>query len=332
MSAKRPPDEGRLLQLVYYAYVAFSRFALALPEPVAYGLARFAGGLAAKRSRKRAIVEKNLARVTGLRPGSSELDELVTEAFRSYGRYWLETFRLVREGREFFLERFRGLGAEHLDEALALGRGGIVVVGHLGNWDAAGAWVGARGNRLVTVAEVLRPRRMFDFFVRHRERLGMHIIPAAPGATDRIAESAEAGAIVAILGDRDLKGKGPVVTFFGEETTFPAGAASVALRTGVPLMVAGVYEERLPDGRRGWRAEISPFLDVPEGSGPEAVRELTQRIATAYEGFVRKHPEQWHVFQPFWLADRTGQPGQPAEGSAGPNEGPPSSPGRRAQG
>jgi len=301
---KRPPDEGRLLQLVYYAYVAFSRLALAMPERVAYGLARFAGGVAAKRSGKRAIVERNLSRVTGLPPGSPELQRLVVEAFRSYARYWLETFRLVREGREFFLERFRGVGDENLDDALAKGRGGIVVVGHLGNWDAAGAWVGARGNRLVTVAEVLRPRRMFDFFVRHREALGMHIIPAAPGATDRIAEAAEGNAIVAILGDRDLKGKGPEVTFFGETTTFPAGAASVALRTGVPLMVAGVYEEMLPDGRRGWRAEISAPLEVPEGHGSEAVQELTQRVATAYEAYVRKAPEQWHVFQPFWLADR----------------------------
>lgn len=304
MRTNRPPDEGRLLQLVYYAYVAFSRLALALPEPVAYGLARFAGGVAAKRSRKRAIVERNLARVTGLSPGSAELDALIVEAFRSYARYWLETFRLVREGREFFRERFRGVGDENIDAALARGRGAIVVVGHLGNWDAAGAWVGARGNRLVTVAEVLRPRRMFDFFVRHREKLGMHIIPAAPGATDRLAESAEGGAVVAILGDRDLKGKGPQVTFFGETTTFPAGAASVALRTGVPLMVGGVFEETLPDGRRGWRAEISTPLEVPEGGGPEAVQALTQRIATVYEGFVAKHPEQWHVFQPFWLADR----------------------------
>lgn len=304
MRTKRPPDEGRLLQSVYYAYVAFSRLALALPEPVAYGLARIAGSIAARVSRKRSVVARNLARISGHPPDSPELQKLVVEAYRSYARYWLETFRLVREGREFFLDRFKAIGDEHIDEMLARGKGAIVVVGHLGNWDAAGAWVGARGNRLVTVAEVLRPRRMFDFFVRHRETLGMHIIPAAPGATERLAEAVEGGAVVAILGDRDLKGKGPEVTFFGETTTMPAGAAVVALRTGVPLMVAGVFEKRLPDGRRGWLADISAPLEMPDGTGPDAVRELTQRVATSYEGYVRKHPEQWHVFQPFWLADR----------------------------
>ena len=304
MPAKRPPDEGRLLQLVYYAYVAFSRLALALPERMAYGLARVLGGLAAKRSHKREIVAKNLSRITGLPPEDPEVQRLVVEAFHSYARYWLETFRLVREGSDFFLERFRGMGEENIDASLEKGKGVIVVVGHLGTWDAAGAWVGARGNRLVTVAEVLRPRRMFDFFVRHREKLGMHIIAAAPGATDRLVQSVEEGAVVAILGDRDLKGKGPEVMFFGEPTTMPAGAASVALRTGVPLLVAGVYEGRLPDGRRGWIADITAPLEMPSGTGPEAVQELTQSVATVYEGFVRRHPEQWHVFQPFWLADR----------------------------
>jgi Bacterial lipid A biosynthesis acyltransferase len=175
----RPPEEGRLIQLVFYAYVGLSRLALALPEPVAYGLAHVAGGIAARTSKKRATVARNLSLITGQPETSEKVRRLVVDAYRSYARYWLETFRLVREGKEFFLERFRGKGEENIDAALERGKGVIVVVGHLGNWDAAGAWVGARGNRLVTVAEVLRPRRMFDFFVAHRAALGMTIYPAA---------------------------------------------------------------------------------------------------------------------------------------------------------
>lgn len=302
----RPEGEGRLLQLVYHGYVAGSAVARWLPEPVAYGLARVLGSAAARWSRKRAQVERNLARVTGREPGSAELDELVVQAYRSYARYWLETFRLVRAGRDFFLERFVCDGEENLDAVLARGKGAIVVVGHLGNWDAAGAWVGARGNRLVTVAEVLRPRRMFDFFVEHRARLGMTIYPAEPGVTARLVEAVESGAVVAILGDRDLKGTGPKVTFFGEETTFPGGAASLALRTGVPLLVAGVYGVVLDHGRRGWRAEISEPIELPGDRGPAAIAKLTQQVADLLEGYVAKRPEEWHVFQPFWTGDREG--------------------------
>ena len=303
-SRARPGDEGRLLQLVYYGYVAFSWLARRLPEGAAYGLAHLLGSAAARLSRKRAQVEANLARITGEPLGSPRLAELVTEAFRSYARYWLETFRLVRAGREFFLERFICEGEEHLDAVLARGKGAVVAVGHMGNWDAAGAWVGARGNHLVTVAEVLRPRRMFEFFVEHRARLGMTIYPAEPGVTARLVEAVDSGAVVAILCDRDLKGTGPKVTFFGEETTFPGGAASLALRTGVPLLVAGVYGEVLSGGRRGWRAVISEPLELPGGRGPDAIAKLTQQIADVLEGYVAKRPEEWHVFQPFWTRDR----------------------------
>jgi phosphatidylinositol dimannoside acyltransferase len=302
--SKRPPDEGRLLQLVYYAYVVLSRAALALPEPVAYGLARLGGTIAARISKKRGRVASNLARITGLDPDSDELAGLVVATYRSYARYWLETFRLVREGPEFFLERFKCDNEEHIDEVLARGKGAIVVVGHLGNWDAAGAWVGARGNRLVTVAEVLRPRRMFDFFAAHRARLGMTIYPAERGALLKLVDEIDRGAVVAILGDRDIKGRGPVVEFFGEATTFPAGPASLALRTGVPILVAGVYGVEFDDGRRGWRAEISAPIEVPAEPGPDATRALAQQVAAMLEEFVARRPEEWHVLQPFWLVDR----------------------------
>lgn len=299
----RPSDEGRLIQGVYYAYVAFSALARAIPESVAYSIAQIAGSWAAKRSKKRVVVEKNLSRLTGEPVDSPTVQKLVVASYRSYARYWLETFRLVREGREFFLERFQSHGAEHIDSVLARGKGAIVVVGHLGNWDAAGAWVGARGNRLVTVAEVLKPRRMFDFFVDHRARLGMTIFAAEPGVTERLVGAVNDGAVVAILGDRDLKGKGPTVTFCGEETTFPAGAAAVALRTGVPLIVAGVYGVQLPGGKRGWFGDISAPIELPENT-EGALETLTQQVADHLEVAIKRRPEEWHVFQPFWTADR----------------------------
>ena len=248
---KRPPGEGRLIQLVYYAFVGGSALARALPERLSYGLARAAGRISARISKKRDQVRANLSRTSGLPIDSQELDRLVVKAYQSYARYWLETFSLVREDQDFFLDRFRSPNQDRLFGYVARGKGAIVVVGHLGNWDAAGAWVGANGHLLVTVAEVLKPRRMFDFFVAHRAKLGMVIHPAERGATLKLAEAVENGAVVAILGDRDLKGRGPVVEFFGEKVPFPAGPASVALEDGSP----GLHRRRLrrrPRGREAW--------------------------------------------------------------------------------
>lgn len=279
--------------------------ALAVPERLAYGIANRLGALQARlSSKKRSIVERNLERITGRPRDSRELQRLVVEAYRSYARYWLETFRLVRESKEFFVERFTCHGEENLDGVLARGKGALVVVGHLGNWDAAGAWAAATGRDVVTVAEVLKPKRLFEFFADHRARLGLTIYPAEPGVTRKLVAAVEEGKVVAILGDRDLKGRGPAVEFFGERTTLPAGPASVALRAGVPVIVTGVYEARLPDGRPAWEAHMSDPIELPADRGDGAVDELTREVAARLESFIRRRPEQWHVFQPFWPSDK----------------------------
>ena len=301
--------QGPREALVYYGYVGLSRLALSLPEPVAYGLADAGGTLAARLfPARRRVVAANLARITGAAPGSRRLRHHVSASFRAYARYWLETFRLVREKRSFFLDRFECRGVEGIDRALERGTGAVVVGAHLGNWDAAGAWAAATGRPITAIAEVLHPRRLFDFFVAHRERLGISIVPAEGGALRKLIAAVEAGRIIAIVGDRDLGGRGPRVSFFGETTTLPSGPARVALRTGAPLFAMGVYGTRRPDGRRGWVGEILDPIDPPSEQSPEAVRLLTQEIALRLEGLIAEHPEEWHVFQPFWNADRETTP------------------------
>lgn len=303
---KRPPGEGRLIQAVYHAYVVASAILRLLPERFAYPAAQAIGSFAARRSRKREQVARNLARITGRPADSPEVQALVVEAFRSYARYWFETFALVRENRDFFLDRFRCPDLVKIEKVLERGKGAIVAVGHLGNWDAAGAWVGANGHLLVTVAEVLKPRRMYDFFVDHRAALGMRIYPARAGVTRTLVKEVNDGAVLAILADRDLKGTGVEVTFFGEKTTFPPGTAAIAVETGIPILVAGVFGTVHDDGKRGWYAEISDPIEVPPGAGKEAIPELTQLVAAELERLVAQRPEEWHVFQPFWIADREG--------------------------
>ncbi|CAN5554811.1 phosphatidylinositol mannoside acyltransferase [soil metagenome] len=298
-------DEGRLLQLLYPLYLVGSLLARALPEKAAYAAANALGALQARLSRrKRAVVERNLARVTGDAVGSRRLQRCVVAAYQSYARYWLETFRYARATREFFLQRFVCYGAERLDAAVGGAKRPVVVVGHLGNWDAAGAWLAASGRPAVTVAEVVRPRRLFEFLQEHRARVGMTVYPAVTGVSARLVQAVNEGKLVAILGDRDLAGRGIEVSFFGARTTFPIGPAAIALRAGVPIVVAGVYGTELPGGRRGWEAHIGEPIELPDERGGRAMAELTQEVAAQVEGFVSHRPEEWHVFQPFWLDDR----------------------------
>ena len=98
-----------------------------------------------------------------------------------------------------------------------------------------------------------------------------------------------------------MAGNGIEVEFFGETTTMPAGPATLALRSGARLVTGAVYSGPGPDHR----AVVEPPLDTTrQGSLRQDVARLTQEIATRFEGLIRRAPEQWHVFQPLWLADR----------------------------
>ena len=111
------------------------------------------------------------------------------------------------------------------------------------------------------------------------------------------------GGLVGLLSDRDVAGNGVEVDFFGERTTMPAGPATLALRTGAVLVTGAVYS----GPGRDHRALVEPPLDTSrQGSLRADVSRLTQEIATRFEGLIRRAPEQWHVFQPLWLADRDG--------------------------
>jgi len=200
-------------------------------------------------------VERNLARVTGDAVGSRRLQRCVVAAYRSYARYWLETFRYARATREFFLQRFVCYGAERLDAAVGGAKRPVVVVGHLGNWDAAGAWLAASGRPAVTVAEVVRPRRLFEFLQEHRARVGMTVHPAVTGVSARLVQAVNEGKLVAIVpgneADRMLAAMrahpaGEHASIIGEVTDEPRGVVVLHTGFGGQRIVDMLVGEQLP--------------------------------------------------------------------------------------
>lgn len=102
------------------------------------------------------------------------------------------------------------------------------------------------------------------------------------------------GGIVCLMGERDLRRTGVEVEFFGHTTRLPAGAAKLAQATGAPLL----YPEFYYSSDTAMAIRIHPALDT---SG--TVAEVTQRLATAFEGGIARHPVDWHMLQPQWLDD-----------------------------
>lgn len=250
--------------------------------------------------RGRAVVqlEKNLRRVV---PSASheEIRELSRADFRSYARYWCEAFRMPDWSAER-IRSFRVDGLEHLDAALDAGHAPVIVVPHAGNYDAGGAFLAARSGGITTVAERLKPKKLYDKFVAFRTRLGMEVLAQdGEDVFGTLVKRTGAGRLVALVGDRDLSRHGIPVSFFGEPTRMPAGPALLARRTGSPLLVGSFW---LEDGRN--RAKVFPPVHVdPDGDEGKAVAAATQRAADLMAEGIRAHPSDWHMLQPLWLAD-----------------------------
>ncbi|MGH8958796.1 MAG: phosphatidylinositol mannoside acyltransferase [Acidimicrobiia bacterium] len=240
---------------------------------------------------RRRMARRHMARV--LSP-EADLDRAVGAMFGSYGRYWAETF-WVRPERVVEIDRRLAItGLEHLAMAAEAGTGIVLVLPHLGNWEPAALSGRRAGIEIAAVAERLPNPRLTRWFVKMRAQYGITIIPHGRTSMRHVEEAIRRGAAVALLCDRDLSRRGVKVTFFGEETTLPAGPAALALKTGVPVVTAATFF----DGA-GHRVDIE---ELPL-EGVNDVQGLTQRIATALEGIIRQAPEQWHLFQPNWPSD-----------------------------
>ncbi|MFI9394503.1 phosphatidylinositol mannoside acyltransferase [Streptomyces bauhiniae] len=281
-----------------------------LPEPVAARLGRTVADVAWKRRGKGVQrLEANYARVV---PDASpeRLAELSRAGMRSYLRYWMESFRLPAWSAERVRTGFDPKGAHYLTDGLAAGKGVILALPHLANWDLAGAWVTTTlGIPFTTVAERLKPETLYDRFVAYREGLGMEVLAhSGASAFGTLARRLRDGGLVCLVADRDLSASGVEVDFFGERARMPAGPALLAQQTGAQLLPVTLWYDDSPV----MQGRVHPPVQVPEaGTRLEKTAVMTQALADVFASGIAEHPEDWHMLQRLWLADL-----DPAKGPA----------------
>jgi KDO2-lipid IV(A) lauroyltransferase len=316
------------------------KWAPRLPAGLVRGVFAAAADLAAwRRGKGVRQLEANLRRV---RPelGRAGLRRLVRQAMRRYLRYFGEAFQLAAWPPERVAAMAGLVDDGRVRAELGARPRAVLALGHMGNWDLAGAWATGNLAPVITVAEHLRPEEVFQDFLAMRRRIGLEIIALEPGRpvfgqvlrAARRADQAGRPWLVALLADRDLGRGGVEVQFFGEPALMAPGPAAAALALGVPLHAVAMY--RRDGGRdrgwprvrglgRGYDLEFSPPI-APPPDQPKArqIELMTQAWATFLEGAIRRHPADWHMLQKVFTADldpaRLAQvPGDAAAGEAG---------------
>lgn len=305
-SRKRVADE-----LTYRLYAGAWGLVRRLPEPVAHRLFDLVADVMwRRRGGSVRQLEANLRRA---RPDATdpELRVLTRAGLRTYLHYWCDAFRLPDWDRDRVVGSVRVEGEHHLRASVGAGsRGVVAALMHMGNWDHAGAWATLTGAPVVTVAERLRPERLYERFLAYREGLGMEILPLTGGEgdlLDRLSRRLREGRLVPLLADRDLRASGIEVVLLGEATRMPPGPAMLALRTGAALLPVSIWHEDVGARRRTRSGLVIRFHDeiVPPVTGRtrEKVTTMTQQVADVFGDAIRAHPQDWHMLQPLWLAD-----------------------------
>lgn len=276
-----------------------------LPEPLSLALATAAGrAYAARPSERRRMLRRHLRRVLGPEAADAEVNRQAARAMGAYARYWVDTFRVPSLTPDDLERALAFTGRRHIEDGLAAGRGVIMVLPHLGGWELAGAYIASMGDPITVVVERLRSPQVFEWFVNLRRSMGMTVVAADNDAAAAVSKALKRNEIVCLLSDRDLGGKGVPVDFFGERTTLPGGPATLALRTGAPIVPIAVYATW-----RGHEAVIRPPLDTARRATFRAdVARITQDLATELEILIRRAPDQWHLLQPNWPSDREHAP------------------------
>jgi len=273
-----------------------------LPERTAYWLFdRIADRVWARRGKGVTQLERNLARVLGPEATAERVREVSKQAMRNYLRYWCDTFRLETWSRERIDSTFLIDGEQHIKDGIAAGRGVILALPHMGNWDHAGAWAAHRYNGFTTVAERLKPERLFERFLAYRESIGMEVLPLTGGQNTffGLTRRLRSGRLVCLVAERDLTARGVPVQFFGETTKLPAGPAALAIATGAVLLPVTLHYEPASQ-----QAVVHPPIPVPaEGTREQKIAGLCQSLADAFAAGIAEHPADWHMLQKLWLSD-----------------------------
>ncbi len=237
------------------------------------------------------------------RAGRKRLRRVVRGMFRQNVSNYLNLFLLPSLKAETILQSMQVQGLEHLQQALAGGKGVIFFSAHLGPFDYLIQWLAIQGYEVTIPVEHLADRRVLELVLRLRRSKGIQYVPLGGSAAVRaMLQTLRKNQIVMITADRAVQGESALVPFFGAPARLPLGIAELAQRTGAPVL-----------GGFGWRSErreeprlVGEIVPVSSALPPEQrnqIEPLQRSIVSCMERFIGAHPDQWVVFAPVWVAE-----------------------------
>jgi KDO2-lipid IV(A) lauroyltransferase len=280
----------------YCAFVLAELTLSRLPRKVGYLIAMvFADITYVLSPRLRDSIAQNMRHVLGSESDDAAMRKVVRGVVRNTAKNYFDLIRIPHMTPEEIKRQVIPHGVHHLADALASGKGVMLVTAHFGSFDMAAQLLAVHSVRTTILVEALEPERLLDHVVSLRRNKGLNVIPAKSGALQAMLQSLRNGEIVLIACDRDVTGEAPKALFFGEETRLPDIAVRIALRTGAAIIP--VFNLRRDDGR--YDVYVEPPIEIAS-NGNGTVAEHMNQVIHVMEKYIKSCPEQWAVLEPVW--------------------------------
>lgn len=221
----------------------------------------------------------------------SVLSEIGARSFANLAWDGLDMLRAETWNEAALRQHVSIQGLEHLNAALAQGKGVLLMALHLGNFELAVRALAQQGVRVAAVARPFGSPALWQHVVRRREQWGVEVYER-DGAARSMLRALRKGTVVCVLNDQYAHRAGSVpARMFGLRARTWAGIATLSLRTGTPVVPA--YPVR--DGLDHHTLYLDPAVASPTltGDRPADVVALTESYNAVIEALIRKYPEHW---------------------------------------
>jgi KDO2-lipid IV(A) lauroyltransferase len=282
---------------VYVALRAFSLFINLLPESFALWMGRQLGNMGYYLDwEHRKVSLQNLRRAFGREKSEEERRAITKRVFQNLGMMAIEFFRIPKMSVETYKKKVSMEGVDETLKLLDKKKGGLLLVGHFGNWELMGFMSKVIGNPILVIAKPIKQRRIDQWITMIRKVAGLEMI-LPENATRKVIQALSENRVIGILIDQRAKrSRGVWADFFGKKAPTTPGLAVLALKTEAP--VVPVFMVR--DGFQKHRLIIKEPLElIRTGDFEKDVAANTQLFNQTLESMVRQYPDQW-----FWIHRR----------------------------
>ncbi len=280
----------------YLALRIFSALVRCLPRQTALALGQTVGWLLLWVLRSRYRLAKENMSIALPELSAAAIEKNVRKNFEHIGICGVEMLRLdmFKSGGDDLQRYFELLDLHHLEDAIALKKGVIILTAHLGFWEIGQFVFPELGIPFDVVAKPMKNPLSDHFFEELRTSFGTGVINSRKGAR-RILKSLQEQRVVGILLDQHISPPGSVVTeFFGRKAYTTSAITTLAMKYQIPIVP--LFCLRQKDNR--YKVWAEPMLILSD-DGKDSLAENTQNLTDIIEVAIRKDVTQW-----FWMHKR----------------------------